>query len=56
MYIDKSGKWRWRFIAPNNRKMAESTTSYQNEESCLNAIQTIKRKSREAKTTKLVPA
>lgn len=56
MYMDRKGKWRWRFIAPNNKKMAESTDSYQTEESCLNSIKTMQEKSSESKTTKLVPA
>jgi len=56
MYMDRSGRWRWRFIAPNNRKMAESTAGYKTEESCLSAIETIKERSRVSKTTKLVPS
>jgi len=55
MYIDRKGKWRWRFIAPNNKRMAESTVGYVSEENCLNAIKTVQDKAKVSKTTKLVP-
>ncbi len=56
MYMDRSGRWRWRFIAPNNRKMAESTGGYKTEEGCLSAIETIKERSMVSRTTKIVPS
>ena len=55
MYIDRKGKWRWRFIAPNNKRMAESTVGYVSEENCLNAIKIVQDKAKVSKTTKLVP-
>ncbi len=55
MYMDKAGDWRWRFIAPNNKKMADSVEGYRSESSCMNAIEVIRRESDNSKITKLVP-
>jgi len=55
MYMDNAGDWRWRFIAPNNKKMADSVESYRSESSCMNAIEVIRRESDKSKITKLVP-
>lgn len=55
MYMDKAGDWRWRFIAPNNKRMADSGESYKSESSCMNAIEVIRRESDTSKITKLVP-
>ena len=55
MYMDKAGDWRWRFIAPNNKKMADSGESYRSESSCMNAIEVLRRESDTSKITKLVP-
>ena len=56
MYIDRKGKWRWRFIAPNNKRMSESTVGYVSEDNCLNAIKTMQEQAKFSKTTKLIPA
>lgn len=55
MYMDKVGDWRWRFIAPNNKKTADSGGGYRSESSCMNAIEAIRRESDTSKVTKLVP-
>ncbi len=55
MYMDKAGDWRWRFIAPNNKKMADSGEGYKSESSCMNSIEVVRRESDKSRITKLVP-
>ena len=43
VYKDRSGEWRWRFVAPNRKTMGDSGEGYVNKNDCLSAIQTIKR-------------
>lgn len=55
MYQKEDNKWYWRFIAPNNRTMAESAYGYETDESCLKAIRNIQKESGRSKITKIVP-
>ncbi|MDX6593190.1 MAG: uncharacterized protein QOJ13_2386 [Gaiellales bacterium] len=43
IYRDHAGEWRWTFIAPNNRRMADSGEGYANRSDCEDAIDTLKR-------------
>lgn len=38
MYRDKQGYWRWRFMADNNRILADSGEGYVNKADCKHAI------------------
>lgn len=42
MYQDARKEWRWTFIAPNGRKMADSGEGYQTRTACEQAINTLK--------------
>lgn len=43
IYHDRSGQWRWRLLATNNRIIADSAESYHNKADCLSAIALVKR-------------
>ena len=42
VYKDKAGYWRWRYIAANNRIVADSAEAYHNQEDCLWGINLLK--------------
>lgn len=42
-YYDAAGKWRWRFVAPNGRIMADSGQGYDSLDDCDRAIAVLKR-------------
>lgn len=42
-YKDKAGQWRWRFLANNNKIIADSAEGYHNKADCLSAIEIVKR-------------
>ena len=42
-YIDGKGEWRWRYVAPNGRIMADSGEGYSSLDACNQAIAVIKR-------------
>ena len=42
-YLDRAGEWRWRFVSPNGRKMADSGEGYSSLKECDKAIAVIKR-------------
>jgi len=42
-YLDRDSKWRWRFVAPNGRIMADSGEGYSSLAACDEAIAVIKR-------------
>jgi len=42
VYQDAANQWRWRFVAANNRIIADSAESYWNKLDCLAAIQLVK--------------
>ena len=35
VYKDKSGKWRWRQIAPNGKIVGSSSEGYSNKKDCM---------------------
>ena len=41
IYRDVSGQWRWRLVAGNNRRIADSGESYFNKQDCLGAIRLV---------------
>lgn len=43
VYQDNRREYRWRFVAPNGRTMADSSEGYRAKSDCLAAIATIKR-------------
>jgi uncharacterized protein YegP (UPF0339 family) len=43
-YRDRAGLWRWRFVAPNGRTMADSGEGYSSLSACDEAIATVKAK------------
>ena len=49
IYLDKKNEWRWRFIAPNNRTIANSGEGYRWKLDCLDAIRLIKKYAKKAK-------
>lgn len=42
LYRDTQGHWRWRLVAANNRKIADSGEGYWNRQDCLSAIEFVK--------------
>ena len=42
MYKDTSGQWRWRLIAANGRRIADSAESYWNKADCQAGINLVK--------------
>jgi uncharacterized protein YegP (UPF0339 family) len=42
LYKDSTGQWRWKLLATNNRKIADSGESYVNKQDCLAAINLVK--------------
>jgi uncharacterized protein len=40
---DKKGEFRWTFQAPNGEKMGDSGEGYTRKQSCLDAIESIKK-------------
>jgi uncharacterized protein YegP (UPF0339 family) len=38
VYVDSAAEWRWRFWAPNGRKMADSGEGYKRRQDCVDAI------------------
>ncbi len=42
LYKDARGEYRWRLIAANGRKIADSGEGYSNKTDCLAAIQLVK--------------
>lgn len=42
VYPDKSGQWRWRFKANNERIVADSAESYVNKKDCIDGINIVK--------------
>lgn len=42
VYKDAAGEWRWRLLAANNRKIANSGEGYNNKQDCLDAIELVK--------------
>ena len=42
-YQDNGGLWRWRFVASNNRTLADSGESYSDRLECEDAIAIVKR-------------
>ena len=53
MEKDKAGEWRWRFVAPNNKLMADSGEGYVNYDDCLSEVRTIKKEAAKAKVYKI---
>ena len=43
VYRDVRGEWRWRFVATNNKTIADSAEGYKNRQDCIDAIQLLKR-------------
>lgn len=43
IYRDSKGEWRWRFVAPNNQIIAESSEGYINQSDCRHSIELMKR-------------
>lgn len=43
VYLDTAGGWRWRYVAGNNRTLADSGESYHNRSDCEKAIAILKR-------------
>ena len=41
VYQDVRGEWRWRFIAPNGRILADSGEGYKRREACLRGMRTV---------------
>lgn len=41
MYKDAKKEWRWRFIADNQKIIADSAEGYKNRQDCINAIKLI---------------
>jgi uncharacterized protein YegP (UPF0339 family) len=41
VYRDASGEWRWRWVAANGRRMADSGEGYENRSDCLEAARYI---------------
>jgi uncharacterized protein YegP (UPF0339 family) len=50
LYNDRQGQWRWRFIAANNRILADSGESYYNRADCEHAINLIRQLAPVART------
>lgn len=42
MYRDAAGLWRWRLLAANNRRIADSGEGYYNKQDCRSAIDLVK--------------
>jgi uncharacterized protein YegP (UPF0339 family) len=42
-YLDRQSKWRWRFVAPNGKIMADSGEGYSSLHACDEAIAVLKR-------------
>ena len=38
VYKDRAGYWRWRYVAANNKIIADSAESYISKDSCLAGI------------------
>ena len=45
LYKDKSGEYRWRFLADNNRIIADSSEGYVNKADCRHGIELVKSQS-----------
>lgn len=41
IYQDKQGKWRWSFIAPNGRVIADSSEGYNSKRNVLRAFESV---------------
>lgn len=41
VYKDRRGEWRWRLLAANNRKIADSGEGYLNQSDALDAIKLV---------------
>jgi uncharacterized protein YegP (UPF0339 family) len=42
VHQDRAGEWRWRLIASNSKKIADSGEGYKKKSDCLNAINLVK--------------
>ena len=42
LYKDTAGQYRWRLVAANNRRIADSGEGYNNKADCLAAINLVK--------------
>ena len=42
LYKDKSGEWRWRLQAANNKIVADSGEGYHNKDDCIHGINLVK--------------
>ncbi len=42
VYRDRSGEWRWRLLAANNRVIADSGEGYARKSDCLAGIRLVK--------------
>lgn len=41
VYTDQAGEWRWKFVAGNNRIMADSSEGYIEKDGCLSALEEV---------------
>jgi len=48
IYKDKKDEWRWRFVAPNGRIIADSGEGYKWKGDCLHGIELIKKYAKKA--------
>jgi uncharacterized protein YegP (UPF0339 family) len=42
VYKDRAGEWRWRLIASNGRKIADSGEGYEKKYDCISALNLVK--------------
>ena len=42
LYRDRSGQWRWRYVASNGRTISDSGEAYLNKQDCLHGISLMK--------------
>jgi len=42
VYADRSGQWRWRFIANNGKIVADSAEGYVNKTDCVDGAKIVK--------------
>jgi uncharacterized protein YegP (UPF0339 family) len=53
VYKDKSGQYRWRLVASNGRKIAESGESFSSKQACLDGIESVKKNAAGAQVVEL---
>lgn len=41
LYQDKNGEWRWRFIAKNQRLLANGGEGYKNRQDCIDSAEMV---------------